>query len=220
RLRARARELVGAAPRYLEAADHLRYDETFERLEAPCYLHGYFQHPGYFEHSLDEVCSLVIGHLDIGERPRSADRVPVVGVHFRRGDFVALGWALGLGYYDRALELVAARVPRFEVRVFSDDRVFATLVEEHLAGRGLTVAPSPRREVDDDPAVAVLVEMAGCDHLVMANSTYSWWAASIGDRLGGPVDRVVVCPTVWDPRREPHELTRPGWLTVDTVGCF
>jgi len=222
RLRARSRELRGAAPRFFEPPNDGAYDPAFERLEAPCYLQGYFQLPQYFDAGLDQVRARVIDHLHVGPRwaATGARDAPVVGVHFRRGDFVGLGWALGMGYYDDALAVVREQWPKARIRVFSDDRVFATLVEEHLVGRGFTMAPgAPDPASDgsdhDDPTIASLVAMARCDHLVMANSTFSWWAAAIGDRLDGSTDRLVICPSVWHPGRAPNGLARPEWLVID-----
>ncbi len=198
-------------------------DPAFERLEAPCYLEGHFQLPQYFEPGLDQVRTRLIDHLQVGARWAATDArdALVVGVHFRRGDFVALGWALGLDYYDRALAAVQERSPDVCVRVFSDDRVFATLVEEHLVGRGFAMAPAepdlaahgPGR---GEPTIAALVTMARCDHLVMDNSTFSWWAAAVGDQLDGSAGRLVVCPEAWHPNRPSNALRRPEWLAIDS----
>ena len=222
RLRARSRALRGAAPRFFEPPALGPYDPAFERLVAPSYLEGYFQLPQYFEAGLDPVRARVIDHLHIGPRwaATGSGDAPVVGVHFRRGDFVGLGWALGLDYYDHALAVVRERSPEAHIRVFSDDRVFAALVEEHLVGRGFTMAP-PAPELaaavpgHDDPTIATLVAMARCDHLIMANSTFSWWAGAIGDHLDGSIDRLVICPSAWHPDRGRDELPRSEWLVID-----
>ena len=218
-LRARegVRRRVGASPHLLEAADPRGYDQTFEDLVAPCHLRGYLQHPRYYEPTLHEVCDLIIDELAIA--PPDAGPA-IVGVHFRRGDFVGLGWALGLDYYEAALAVVLAEVPDAAIRVFSDDQVFATLVEEHFAGRGLLIDRTPTPTTHGEPTIDGLVALARCAHLVTANSTYSWWGATIGDRLQGPADRVVVCPTIWDLGRPAPDQVRPGWHPVDTSESF
>jgi hypothetical protein len=38
--------------------------------------------------------------------------------------------------------------------------------------------------------------MAACRHNIIANSSFSWWAAWLGDRAPGN-DRIVIAPERW-----------------------
>jgi hypothetical protein len=49
-------------------------------------------------------------------------------------------------------------------------------------------------------------------HIVMANSTFSWWGAWLGERPGS----CIVAPAAWGSggERQP-ELVPPRWTTLD-----
>jgi hypothetical protein len=51
------------------------------------------------------------------------------------------------------------------------------------------------------------------DGLVIANSSFSWWAGFIGERPG----RVVIAPRPWftQTKLDTRDLLLPDWLSVD-----
>jgi hypothetical protein len=54
--------------------------------------------------------------------------------------------------------------------------------------------------------------MSACAHFIIANSTFSWWAAW----LGANPAKQVICPRQWyvDPGRSTRDLRPEGWRTV------
>jgi hypothetical protein len=58
--------------------------------------------------------------------------------------------------------------------------------EEHLAGDGVTVMTL------GDP-VRDMARLASCSDLIIANSSFSWWAAWLGRRRG----RAILYPRNW-----------------------
>jgi hypothetical protein len=67
--------------------------------------------------------------------------------------------------------------------------------------------------VDSGDDVVDLNAMSRCKHKVIANSTYSWWAAYLGGSAG-----VVVAPRQWFRAGGPigawDSVYPPGWITV------
>jgi hypothetical protein len=108
---------------------------------------------------------------------------PRVAVHVRRTDFLRPGCgfeALPLSYYERAARLF----PGARFAVFSDD----------LPWCRSWISPPGVDFVDlADPAEA-LRAMAACEHHIIANSSFSWWAAWLADTRP---DHVTVAPSVW-----------------------
>ena len=163
-----------------------RYRPEVLTVDLPVRLVGHLQSERYFVDVADEVRAAI--HLPAPPVIGSASR-PTVAVSFRRGDYNTLGWALPLDYYDRAMALVAERVGPATVVCFGDDPAFVALIGERLAAYGevvdaVALAPD---------AVAQLALMRACDHHVIANSSFAWWGAWLGDG-GEPSARLVIAP--------------------------
>ena len=54
--------------------------------------------------------------------------------------------------------------------------------------------------------------MRRCRHFVIANSTFSWWAAWLGEKK----DSVIVAPRRWfeDPTRNSSDIVPPRWVRL------
>lgn len=134
-----------------------------------------------------------------------------VGVHVRRGDYAhdptiaAVHGALPLAYYDAAAAWLTARLESPSFFVFSDDPTWA---REHLR------LPGPTRVVDEAAGLPPAVDqrlLAACRHFVVANSTFSWWAAW----LGASPDKFVVAPRHWfADRPTPAGLLPASWTVL------
>lgn len=129
-----------------------------------------------------------------------------VGVHVRRGDYKDLsGMPVGEIYYERALALLSEQGLLHNIVVFSDE---IELVREMPVWR-----ETPHVTFFDSPPetrpIETLLLMSLASHLVIANSTFSWWAAWAGDRPG----RRVIFPRPWgtNPDENP-DLIPPEWV--------
>ena len=224
RTAARVRRLLGRAdravrdrpPRRFEVPEPHRYDPTFERLTAPCYLLGYFQHRAYWEDVVDEVTALVRPALGLGPPPSTPAANPIVGVHVRRDDFITMGWALGPAYYHRALDRLSD-LPRPTLRLIGDDPVFLADLARRLVDAGHEVEAFDDEPGDpgESPLVTDLVRLAECDHLVLSNSTFAWWGAALGDPpAGSGTGRRVLAPSTWTSGEGTEVMLRPGWELV------
>jgi len=94
---------------------------------------------------------------------------------------------LGLDYYARAFATIGARLREPTYFVFSDDPAWA---RSHIAAPGRTKIIDPARDRSD---VEDLRLMSRCKHFVIANSSFSWWAAWLGQRP----DSMVIAPSRW-----------------------
>lgn len=192
-----------------------RFDERVNRVANGTRLRGYFQSPKYFLRHADTVRASVrniempsdwyvnlTAHLE-----RMA---PWAAVHVRRGNYVGLP-NMGVtqdDYYRRALGLLRSSHGDIGVVVFSDD------IE---AARGLPVLQALKSAVFVQPPVETrplesLLAMSMAHHVITANSSFSWWAAWLGDRP----NRVVVCPRPWldDWTYDDRDLFPPDWVTL------
>ena len=137
-----------------------------------------------------------------------------VCVHVRRGDYVhdqkiaAFHGVLPLEYYSAAAARIgASSSPTFFV--FSDDLEWA---------RGALRLPGPMRFVNEAAGLTPVMDqrlMAGCRHFIIANSTFSWWAAWLGEWP----DKMVIAPRRWFAAAEPPAGIFPAtWMTSGSPG--
>jgi hypothetical protein len=180
-------------------------------------LHGYWQTEKYFAESRDllrrelafrDDAVMAAARTQVAALRR--DGRPVVALHARRGDYVGeyagLFHSLSVDWYRAAMALF----PDAWFVAVSDDPAW---IGAALPGDRLTIAASA-----DDLADFAL--MRACDHHIIANSTFSWWAAWLADAeaprvvVPDPVrcwfgprlatrDATHVLPARWHPLAEP-----------------
>ncbi len=180
-------------------------------------LRGWFQSYRYFadcealirrEYRLNSL----VDSNEIAALRRRAEGCPLVAVHVRRGDYV--GHPLFSmndleRYYAKAIEFVSAKVPNARFVLYSDDRQWCEnweLTKQY----GMLL---PRHATPGRSSLRDLASMASCDHNIIANSTYSWWAAW----LNKSTHKVVVMPARWLNPWTANEcgVDVPGWHQID-----
>ncbi len=112
--------------------------------------------------------------------------VPIdkVAIHVRRGDYVGNKFYVDLtttDYYTKAISLLSEKETFL---VFSDD--IAWCKNYFLPGYELEYCE------ETDP-IKSLNLMAGCKHQIIANSSFSWWAAY----LNPYPNKMVIAPKAW-----------------------
>jgi hypothetical protein len=185
-------------------------DPRVLRARPPFVLRGYFESERCFGDRASEVDDAIRLPPLAGVLPRELPR-PIVGVSFRRGDFNVHGATLPLEYYESALSSLCDRVRPGTIMVFGDDPVFNELAQPWLR-RFVPVVIGQR--TPDDPLVT-LAEFAACDHNVIANSTFSWWGAWLGERRApSATERLVLAPSDWRRGRPTPDLIPDRWTAV------
>lgn len=173
------------------------------------YMHGFWQSPRYFSpieadlrRQFDPLRFMTPALQEVHRRVSEPN---CVAVHVRRGDYATNPAALAVhgllddAWYHRALNLMRRLVPGCRFEVFSDDPAAAQL----LFNGCHDVVFQPLRTQEED-----LLLMSSCRHKIIANSTFSWWAAWLGQERSG----LVVAPQRW--------FSRERLLTTTTVDLF
>jgi hypothetical protein len=167
-------------------------------------LEGMFQSEKFFAPAAD----LLRLHFSFRYPPQPEDAAtaarirsgPSAAVHFRRGDYARnpsfsreMG-VLGSDYYQRAVRLLRERSPDATLYIFSDDI-------ESVAREFKPDGPHEFvRCVKPWHAYDKIRLMSLCDHIAIANSTFSWWAAW----LNPSPDKLVIAPAPWF-ANSPHD---------------
>lgn len=188
-------------------------------LHAPndSYLVGYWQSERFFR----DVRSQVREQFRV-RRPLSAQSerlqermlaTPSLALHVRRGDYIsnpgaaAIYRSLSLEYYRQSVLARLAERAAVEVYVFSNDIPWC---RQHLA------LPCPVHFIQHTTSASAhedLALMSAAETIIIANSTFSWWGAWLGERAG----RHVVAPASWFHRGtlDDQYLACEGWHLID-----
>ncbi len=180
-------------------------------------MEGYWQSYKYFE----KFAGQIRAELTPSQPPQGANLLLAqtiaqknsVSVHIRRGDYVSnlvassVHGFVGLAYYELALERISREIDSPHFFVFSDDLPWA---RENLK------FPCDVTFVDHNSGAAAYEDlrlMSLCKHHVMANSSFSWWAAWLGWAPG----KKVFYPANWFSSKlhNVSSLNPPAWIRVD-----
>lgn len=149
----------------------------------------YYQDPDFFGEHTEEIRQLF-----------GQDIYPIdmVAIHLRRGDYVNNKFYVDLSltdYYERAMKLF----PREKFLVFSDDIEYA---KTYFVGNEFEFSED-KTELED------LNLMAGCKAIIMANSSFSWWGAFLGNK-----HKRVIAPKEWYGDGVERTKLMPQWTRI------
>ena len=181
-------------PVYKESTDDQRFRPEVLSLPAECVLMGYFQSPLFFQ-NIENTLRRELETDDLpwpGSVCAVADRmrsVPSVAVHVRRTDYLTkpIFQVCDEAYYRAAMGRLRARFSGLRFFLFSDDPDWCRA--HFQAGDEEIVAIAG---AEQDPLIDLHL-MKQASHHVIANSSYSWWAAWLGKKAG----QSVLCPPRW-----------------------
>jgi hypothetical protein len=111
-------------------------------------------------------------------------RVERIAVHVRRGDYVSLGAALPVQWYEQALRAAQAQYGDLPVTVVSDDPMWCRRQFPWPA----TAFSEGHSTMEDFRALAT------SEVVIASSSTFSWWASYLGH---GTVVRPAGAPPIW-----------------------
>jgi len=194
---------------------HIQWQEPgFHYTEIPSNtnaINGYFQSEKYFKDCDSKIREIFTIKQEIKdalyEKHRELlDRENVVAVHLRRGDYLTLPDhhpVLDLNYFMKAMK----KFPKDAIfLVFSDDTEWC---KNNFPGIGEKFFIIEGQTDVEDFAMQTM-----CDHNVIANSSYSWWAAWLNDNP----DKVVVAPSKWFGSAyanwDTSDLYCEGWIKI------
>ena len=183
---------------------------TLDRRIHNC-IYGYFQSYKYFDAYKSEFIKMLnnpykdeVDHLlteyllkqvanndgksESPPRPsKKIQQLEFVSIHVRRTDYLALSdihLNLDIAYYEEAISHFSKEKSIF--LIFSDDvefiqrePLFQNLVNKYII-------------TDQDDEYCFWL-MAACDHNIIANSSYSWWASYINSNP----NKLVISPSKW-----------------------
>lgn len=187
------------------------YDASIEEVKRGTTLVGYFQSPRYFPHVEGPLVRAMLAQPETSQESEMLAQMraePAITLHLRRGDYLAVPthrqFIASVDYVRRALALLRRQGLDLPVRVFSDS---VDLVRSELSD-----VDAQFLFVPDDGGLSIwstLKAMASGAAMIMSNSSFSWWAATLM-RATGASDAPVIAPRPW---------TRGGTAKADLLGA-
>ena len=178
-------------------------EELFNKCSVWVSLYGFFQTEKYFKNVEDVIRKDFTFNdeiLDPCKEMMDSVEGQVVGLHIRRTDFLTNPNHnfVGLEYYKKALEnfndstnvLVLSDDPKWchEQSLFQDDRFMIS---------------------DSESGYIDMCLMSMCTDYIIANSSFSWWAAWLGNR------GKVIAPKNWFPdNKDTSDLYCTNWEVI------
>ncbi len=180
---------------YLE--DLNQFDDQVFQIRDGVYVSGYWQNERYFfslreklleKIQLTDCCSA--SSKKYLEQIRSTNSV---AIHVRRGDYIsdsknqAIYGTCDLAYYQMAIEYITSKYADLTFYIFSDDLAW---VKTHMKRfkNIVFVENNSSNSTHDD-----FILMSQCSHQIIANSTFSWWAAWLNPNP----NKMVIAPRKW-----------------------
>jgi hypothetical protein len=173
------------------------YDPSFEEIKNNTHLNGYFQSERYFAFAEYEVKKCFSFDNNIIEATKKHEKGKYkrflagdesTAMHIRRTDYLKypdIYPELTEEYYYNCLNILNNNA---SILVFSDDLHWC---KNNLKGREYIFV--------DMPPMPSMYLMSNCKNIIMANSTFSWWAAWLGKHEN------VICPKNWFGKKWPHQ---------------
>jgi hypothetical protein len=168
-------------------------------IKTPVYLKGYFQSYKYYtgyEDFIRTIFSFPIDRLD--ERNKGLlvkiKSSNCIAVHIRRGDYVNdeitadYHGSCSLDYYSASIKLMVSNNKEFTFVFFSDDSDWVRRQFEDLPYSKIFIDHNK----EENSWIDMLL-MSSCRHTVIANSSFSWWAAWLNPNP----DKIVIAPKNW-----------------------
>ncbi|MCX5632671.1 MAG: alpha-1,2-fucosyltransferase [Phycisphaerae bacterium] len=199
--------------------NHIRYNKPqykadFFKLSDNIYLEGYWLSEKYFSNIKD----IIRQEFTFKEKPddknqKLADNITAVNsvsIHIRRGDYTEDSKAVqshgicSVQYYRDCIEYITKKVENPHFFIFSDRPEWSKDILK-LSYPATYISQNFGEKDYEDMRI-----MSLCKHNIIANSTFSWWAAW----LNSNPQKIVLAPQKWfaDKKFNIDDIVPAGWI--------
>lgn len=175
-----------------------KYDSKISSILGNLYLDGYWQSPKYFDNIrpelLEEIKFKKPPSADFNDWQSKIKSSNSVALHVRRGDYLTNAKAAAYHgicsttYYEAAINRIIEKVTNPKFFIFSDDLDWCAANLNIKAPCQYVRGSSKGLSAQED-----LLLMASCKHQIIANSSFSWWAAWLNENP----EKIVIHPRRW-----------------------
>lgn len=176
---------------------------------------GTWQSELYFDNVKDKITSYFKFNSDLLTSKtlsilKEIDKTQSVAVHIRRGDYLSKPYIdefsniCTLSYYENAINYLEDKVSDAKFFLFTDDLQWAKI---NLNERKVVFVDinNERKNSWQD-----MYLMSRCKHQIIANSTFSWWAAYLNINKS----KIVIAPSKWINTLPKDDIVPQSWIRL------
>ncbi len=152
------------------------------------YLEGYWQHYKYFHRYQEDIRKeLCLKSENISDTCQTLTDACLsqnsVAIHIRKGDYEA-SWVLKDDYYHEAIKTMSQELENPHYYVFCEDIEYAKEHYKYLANATFITGNYKLTDLEEFHLISK------CKHQIIANSSFSWWAAYLNTNP----NKIVIAP--------------------------
>ncbi|MEI6352472.1 MAG: alpha-1,2-fucosyltransferase [Candidatus Nomurabacteria bacterium] len=161
------------------------------------YYSGFWQSFKYLEPVKDQIKKEIFLKESINEKYKDLindiENTNSISIHIRRGDYILdhntrlAHYTFGLEYYEKAMKIIEDRKSNILYLIFSDDIEWAR-DNLKINKNKIFVSSSELKDYEE------LILMSKCKDNIIANSTFSYWAAWLNTNK----EKIVIAPKKWN----------------------
>lgn len=195
---------------WIEQKSPFEYDEKKVFLYGNYYVKGWFQNPKHFEKIREILLKELTPKKKICINTSLKNLISnqnIVAVHIRRGDYVRCHVCMSMEYYHRAMNYFKNNIDMPLFLFFSDDMEW---VHEYFGENDNFFYIDDFGKYEDYEELLI---MSRCKNIIMANSTFSWWAAWLNKNK----NKMIIAPERWNKsvsREETNMLIPKEWIRI------
>lgn len=169
------------------------YDKSKIKHRKHLYITGYWAQPELFQHNRHKLLKYYKLNVPLNNENKtileSIKTSDSIAVHIRRGDYINNNYFVTLPkeYYLKAIELMKKKFCKPYFYFFSDDIDWVINEFSHIHNSYFVNINDRKNDFMEFEL------MRNCHHFILANSTFSWWAAWLSEE---PSKNIII-PGKW-----------------------
>ena len=192
---------------------NISYSDVEEAPEGATMLQGWFQNIKEFENVSDKIRKEFTFNVNFSEETKKIEnKISLednpIAIHVRRGDYIYNPTAnihhgvLDKAYYDKGIGIMNSKYSNPHYFVFSEDVDWG---KDNINASNITIVGD---ECNDYKDTGHFYLMTKCKSHIIANSTFSWWGAWLGNT------EFAIGPKQWKTDGTGYDIMLDDWVKI------
>lgn len=185
----------------------------YKHSNANIFLEGNFEGHKYFDNVRDELLTEFLPVRLSEENEKLYNKIlngNYIAVCVRKGDFTSNNYPAMLDictpeYYAKGIKYIKSQLKE-------EHKIIVFTADEEWAKNNLSLDDALYLGSNMDACEQMKI-MSACNHFVICNSTFFWWAQYLANKPG----KIVVAPSYWSGTKRQNDLYMDNWHLIDPM---